>query len=193
MDEPQIEEGRYGKNRSYWVLAILFFFALPIVAVNLPGISIWLGRTIAVSSFTFFMSVAIFWFGLSPKTKMITGKGGLADRKYDNARPKIELGIRIAVVAFGILFLVYKTLPLASDLAHLAAGEKPTRLTATITYRTSSFGGVLLGERSVQFARGGQSYYLFYSWTSTLRVGESYEFTVLPRSRLILDFRESGE
>jgi hypothetical protein len=124
---------------------------------------------------------------------MITGKGGLAERKFDNVRPKIELGIRIAVVAFGILFLIYKTLPLGSDLAHLAAGEKPATFTATITYRTSSFGGVLLGERSVQFARGGMSYSLFYSWTSPLRVGESYEFTVLPRSRLILDFHESNE
>jgi len=150
--------------------------------VSLPGVPIYLGRMVAVSSFTFFGTLAIFWFGISPTIKMIRG---------GPSRPKVELGIRIAVVAFGISFFAYDAWPLASDLLHLAAGEKPAKFTSTVIYRTSGFGGLLLGERSVRFARDGISYYLFYSWTDHLSVGHSYEFTVLPRSRMILDFRES--
>jgi len=117
MDAPPIDKNRIETKPFYWQLAVFFIFVFPIVAVNLPGVPIWVGRTIAVSSFTFCVTVAIFWFGLSPKTKMITEKGGLAEPKFDKARSKIEIGIRIAVVAFGILFVVYKTSPLASDLA----------------------------------------------------------------------------
>jgi hypothetical protein len=95
------------------------------------------------------------------------------------------------VVLFGVLFLVYKAGPLTSDLVHLAAGEKARLVQATVIYRTSSLGGVLLGERYVRFAPNGPSYYLFYSWTSSIYIGKAYEFTVLPRSRMILEFRES--
>jgi hypothetical protein len=178
------------KNKS--LVGIALVFVLPVVIVSLPGIPVWLSRSIAVSTFIFFTTVGIFWFGLSPKSKMIMG-GSLAESRYDRVRPKIDLGIRGVVVAFGVLFFVYKTLPLGKDIFHLATGEKPTKLTATVAYRTSSMGAVLLGERSVRFARDTTSYYLFYSWTSPLYIGESYEFLVLPRSRMILDFRRQNE
>lgn len=171
--------------KNSYLVTFVFVFLLPAIVVSLPWGPIWLRRTIAVSSFTFFMTVGIFWFGLSPKSKMF--------REGTPPRPKSELGIRIAVVAFGILFFVYQTSPLASDLFHLVTGEKPAKFTATVTYRTSAFAGVLVGERSVRFGRGGASYYLYYSWTSRLNEGESYEFTVLPRSRMILDVRTAGK
>jgi hypothetical protein len=166
------------------IVAIVFVFLLPVIILSLPWGPVWLRRTIAVSSFTFFVTAGVFWLGLSPKSTMF--------REETPARLKSERVIRIAVVAFGILFFVYQTSPLASDLFHLVTGEKPTKFTAMVTYRTSSLKGALVGERSVRFGRGGASYYLFYSWTSPLNEGESYEFTVLPRSRMILDFRTPG-
>jgi hypothetical protein len=178
------------KGRTYYRVAALFFFIFPVMMVSFPGIPIWLGRAAAVSIFFFFMTVAIFWFGLSPKSKMIQG-GPLTEPRFEKTRRKIDLGIRSAVIAFGLIFLFYKTLPLASDLFHLSIGEKPAKFTARVAYETSSLGGVFFGERSVRFARDGMSYTVFYSWTSPLRVGTSYEFIVLPRSRLILDFHEN--
>lgn len=186
MDGRQID-----RKTISWLVAVSLVFVLPIIAVNL-NVPVWIGRMIAVSSFTFFFTVAIFWFGVSPNTKMIVGKRGLADPKFDHVRPRIELAIRIAVVLFGFVFLASNTVPLANDLLHLATGEQPTTLTATITYRTSSPGGLLVGERSVRFDRRGESYYLFYSWTKPLRIGETYVFVVLPRSRMILDFHEGA-
>jgi hypothetical protein len=191
--DPKIRNNWQGGNpmkRMHW-LAIFFIFVFPVVIVSLPGVPIWLGRAVAVSIFFFFLDVGIFWYGLNPKSKMILG-GTLAEARFDKTRPKIELGIRICVIAFGLVLIVYKVLPLASDLFHLSTGEKPAGFTAKVIYETSSFGGLLLGERSVRFAREGASYTLFYSWTSPLRVGESYEFVVLPRSRLVLDFHKSG-
>ena len=166
--------------KNSYLLVIIFVFLLPSVIVALPWGPIWLRRAIAVSSFTFFMTIAVFWFGLSPKSKMF--------REGTPARPKSELGLRIAVVAFGVFVVVYMTSPLASDLFHLVTGEKPVKFTAKVTSRTSGVGGVLVGERSVRFGQGAESYRLYYSWTSRLNIGESYEFTVLPRSRMILDF-----
>jgi hypothetical protein len=176
------------EKRFFWAIAVFFIFVIPVVAVNLQPVPLWLGRATAVSSFTFFLTVAIFWFGLDPKTRMIMG-GRLAQPELDRERKKIEIGIRIAVVVFGVFFFWLDAFPLASDLIHLLKGEARTTFTAKVAYRTTALGGVLLGENSVRLVPGGDSYYAFYNWTKPLRVGESYEFVVLPRSRMILDFR----
>ena len=174
----------------YWMIAMFFVFVLPLVVVNVDAFPAWQGRAIAVSSLLFFFTVAIFWYGLNPNTKMIRG-GGLAEPRFDKIRPRIELGIRAAVVLFGVFFAVFNTFPLAADLVHLAKGEPPVRRAATVQSRTSALGGVLLGQSSVRLADPGQSFYIFYNWSKPLRVGESYEFVILPRSRMILDFREA--
>ncbi len=187
-DVARINDGGDEKKSLLWFAAMAFVFVIPIVLINLPGVQVWIGRTIAVSSFMFFVPVGVFWFGLNPKTKMIRAGGKLATPQFDNLRPKIERAIRIVVVTFGIFFLVSETIPLAMDLIHLADSDMPTKFTDTVTSRTTALGGVLLGESSVRFAHNERSYYLFYSWLRPLRVGESYEFTVLPRSRAILEF-----
>ena len=61
------------------------------------------------------MTVGIFWYGLSPKSRMILG-GTLAEPRFDKTRLKIEFAIRICVVVFGLLVLFYKAVPLGSDL-----------------------------------------------------------------------------
>jgi hypothetical protein len=172
-----------------WLASIFCCFVLPLIFLNLPGIPVWRARMIAVSCLMFFLAIAIFWWALSPKTRMIRG-GTLASSKYDAIRPRIELGMRISVVAFGIFFAFYVATPLLLDVIGIARGELPDRFPARVVYSTSGLGGVILGERSVQFERGGPSYYCFYSWTDPLRIAHEYDLTVLPRSKMILDFRE---
>ena len=190
MAESETNNEKMKRVHVYWLVAVFFVFILPIIVTNLRGIPNWLGRAIAVTSLMFFFAPAIFWYGLNPKTKMVRG-GGLAEARFDKIRPRIEIGIRIAVVVFGIFFTVFDVLPLASDLYHVVKGEMPATFTAKVRYRTSGLGGVLLGENSIRFEREGKSYYVFYNWTKPLRVGESYEFRVLPRSRMVLDFHKA--
>jgi hypothetical protein len=99
----------------------------------------------------------------------------LNESRFDVVRPYIEIALHALVVWAGFLFVLLVAVPLAADLVQLERG-----------------GGLLLGERSVQFVRGGESYYLFYCWRASLHAGQTYEFTVLPRSRMILDFHAPG-
>ena len=178
-------------RNPYWV-AIIFVFLLPFVIVSLPGVPGWLGRVVAVSIFAFLMTPGIFWFGLSPKSRVIGRSGKFNGPRFDKVRPQIERVIRIVVVTFGVFFFLYVTLPLASDLVHLARGEKPTRITAVVRYKSVPLGGLWFLKQSVRFSTEAVSYSLFYSW-KPLRVGESYEFVVLSRSRFILEFHESDK
>jgi hypothetical protein len=178
-------------NRSMRILYAVLLFVVPYVVISLPGVPRWLGRTVAASIFIFFMTVATFWFGLSPKSKMIRPGGKLSQPQFDSVRPLIERRIRILVVVFGVFAFFTITLPFTEDLIQLAAGQKPLRITGTTTDKSIPLFGVWFLEQSVRLTRGGKNYSLFYSW-EPLRVGKTYEFVVLPRTRLILDFRESG-
>jgi len=166
-------------------------FILPAVIVSVRSIPVTIGRTIAVSSFFFFLPIAILVYGLNPKTRMILPAGKFSEPRYDKARQKIELAIRLCVVLFGIFVLVTDTLPFTTDLIHRATGEKPTEFTATVTDTSAGLGAVLVGKRSVRFSPRDDSYYLLYCW-SQLKIGHTYEFSVLPRSRMILDFRAAA-
>ncbi len=180
------------KTRIFYWVAVLFFFVFPFTMVALPGVPAGLGRVVAVSSFVFFFPLFIFWFGLSPKSRMIRAAGKLNEPRFDRVRPQIEKGIRIFIIAFGVFFSYEITLPLASDLSHLLVGEKPIRIAGTITYKSVPFGGLWFLNQSVRLRNSTNSYYLQYSWRS-IRVGGAYELFVLPRSRQILEFHESGE
>ncbi len=175
---------------SYW-LAGFFFFILPFIMVSLPGIPVWRGRVVAVSSFIFFGTVAIFWYGLSPKSRIIRDSGKLSNVQYLRLRPKIEKAIRFLIVAFGVLFFFKVTLPFALDIFQLVGGEEPVRSVEVVKYKSVPFGGLWFLKQSLRFTRDAMPYSLFYSWTP-VRVDESYEFVFLPRSRIILDFNRSG-
>jgi hypothetical protein len=186
----QIDKG-YDSMTIAYGLAAFFLFILPFVAVSLPSVPAWLGRAIATSCFMFFSTVGILWFGLSPKSRVIGRSGKINQPQFDRVRPTIERIIRTIIVAFGVFFFFELTLPFATDLFHLARGMKPERITAGIIYRTVPLGGLWFLKQSVRFTRDAVSYSLFYSW-QPIRVGESYEFVVLPRSRVILEFQPIG-
>lgn len=177
------------RGRLFWWASVFFVYVLPLAAVSSGVAPVWLGRAIAVSSFTFFVTAAAFWSGLNPNVRMIKG-GRYAQPDFAKFRRRTEIELRIVVVLFGILYAYYAALPLASDLIQLSFGERPAVFTDKISYRSTALFGVVLGENSVRFASQKGSYYLFYNWTKPLKMGQSYDFVVLPRSRTILDFHE---
>src|SRR5258708_6423142 len=162
----------------------IIIFVMPYILVYSPGIPRWLGRTAATSLLVFLITVCIFWFAISPKSKVIGDSGKFSEPQFAKVRPKIERGIRMTAVAFGILLCLTKTFPLAADLARLTVDRKPTKLRGMVLDRSTPFLGVLLLAGSVRLSRKESSYYLLYSRKQP-RVGESYEFVVLPRSRFI--------
>jgi len=168
------------------LIFLLLIFVIPFVIVSVPGIPPSAARIIATSIFIFSVTVGIFWYGLTSKTKMILASGKLSRPEYDDVRPKIERNIRILVVLFGAFFCYYITFPFSIDLARLVAGETPLKITGIVSSRYSRLWFV---EQSVRVAPETKvKYYLFYSWRP-LRVGENYELFVLPHSRVIVEFR----
>jgi hypothetical protein len=176
-------------SRIYLFLAV---FVLPYVLVSLPHIPLWLGHTAATSVLVFVGTAAILWVGLSRHSKFIRTSGKLSEPQYADSLPKIEKGIRLMVLGMALLICFTTTFPLASDLGRLAIGNEPARITGLVAYRTVPFMGIVVMAQSIRFSRKSGSYYSLYS-LKPIRVGTSYEFVVLPRSRFIVDFRKAGQ
>jgi hypothetical protein len=165
----------------------LLIFVVPFILLSSPGVSAGFGRIVATSIFIFGMTIGVFWYGLNPKTKMIRG-GKLSQPQYDSVRPTIERNLRILVVLFGLFACVYLTFPWAADMARLAGGEKPLKVTGTVEYKSVPLFGLWFMEQTVRVSRKlSPNLFLYYSFTP-LHVGEAYDFLVLPRSRVIIDF-----
>ncbi len=171
-------------------LGLMTVFVLPLIVVSLPGLPQVLAHVLASSMFIFFLTGCIFWFGLSPKSKMIRG-GKLSQPEYDTARPRIEWGMRAIVVLFGTFYLIKMTLPFTCDLIGLGVGESPGAISGIVVHKSVPLLGLWFIEHSVRLSRDGPGYYAFYSFTP-LRIGHRYQLVVLPRSRVILNFHESG-
>jgi len=176
-------------------LFLFFLFVFPFILLSLPGIPQWLERTIAVSIFIFLMTAGVFWYGLSPKSKIIRASGKLSQPQYDNVRPTIERSLRILTILFGVFVCVYLTFPWCVDLARLARGGKPLRIAGTVKHKSVPLFGLWFVEQTVRVSQEtnqtNRNYYLYYS-LKPFRVGETYELVVLPRSRVIVEFREAS-
>src|SRR6185312_1949306 len=176
-------------SRMYLFLAVL---VLPYILVSLPHIPLWLGHTAATSVLVFLGTAGILWVGLSRRSKFVRTSGKLSEPQYADSLPKVEKGIRLMVLGLALLICFTTTFPLASDLGRLAVGNEPARIAGVVAYRTVPFMGIVVMAQSIRFSRKSGSYYSFYS-LKPIRVGTSYEFVVLPRSRFIVDFRKAGQ
>jgi hypothetical protein len=74
------------------------------------------------------------------------------------------------------------------DLIRMAAGQTPLRITKQVERQTSSYRSWGI-DKNIYFSDGSTSYTLLYP-TKFLRDGGVYEFIVLPKSQMILDYHE---
>ena len=79
------------------------------------------------------------------------------------------------------------TLPFARELTELHAHHGPARISKQVRRVDSGYQNMGIYE-TISFSDGGKSSYLWYP-TTVLRIGSTYEFVVLPHSRMILDYR----
>ena len=172
-------------NKRPAVVAILIIVLFgPFFILRSPSVPQAPVRMIAISFWAFATPAAIFWFGT--KSPMIRKGGKLYQPQYDDLRPKIERNMRLVVIAFGIFYFFVLSLPFAKDLIQVAINHRLSRATKTVTYirhsgRTPS--------QDIGLTGSDKNYYLFYP-SKALRVGNTYEFVVLPESRVILDYAD---
>jgi hypothetical protein len=168
-------------------ILLVCLFIVPYLVIALPGIPRWCERLIAVSLFLIVTTALVFWVGIDPKLRIIPATARIRGPEFDGIRPKIELGVRLLLLGFGIFVLLFTTWPLLQDLAHLSFGERPTQITRAPESRSVPLFGAWFVVQFVTFSPNERSYSLWYS-LEPLQIGESYELVVLPRSRMILDF-----
>ena len=166
---------------------------LPYFLIYAPGVSPCLGRAVAISIPILFLTVGVFWYGINPRAVFIRPTGRLSEPKFGGLRPRIEVGIRIAVIAFGLAVAFGVTIPFLVDIVTFARGYEPHKVTAVVEHQTRPLMVTSYLMQSVELSGNGarEYYHLLYS-TVPLEVGKTYQFTVLPRSHMILDVRQSG-
>jgi hypothetical protein len=140
-----------------WLVAVVIFLA-PYLILSSSRVPQELGRGIIVSIWLFCFPVAISWFAL--KSQMIRPGGKLYQPRFDDVRPTIERNIRILVMAFGVFFVYFATLPFARDLIQLASGEAPLQITSQVKLQESGYRNLV--EKTIGLSQGGKNYYLWY-------------------------------
>ena len=183
---------RFGELSLIPMFQFLVFVAIVIVPhliLSLTTVPQALGRGIIVAIWLFGFPVAGVWFAV--KSQMIRPGGKLYQPRFDAIRPQIERNLRIIVVAFVLFWLYFETLPFGHDLIELQAGRALPRITREVKNVDSGYRAMGI-QKTIGFASERENYYLWYS-SKFLRVGDTYEFVVLPSSRIILDYRELNQ
>lgn len=169
----------------------LVLLVVPYLLIYGAGFPRWVGRAMGASLLIFGLTLGVFWFAFGSGA-MIRPSGKLSQPRFENVRPFLERTIRVAVVVFGCFFAVYLTLPFTLDLVDLAAAHTPTTVSGQVVGTAGVFMGLRFLKESVYLETSGKpdarSYTLLYSFEAMCE-GTLYELTVLPRSRVILDFR----
>jgi hypothetical protein len=169
---------------------LILVLVVPFVLVALPGIPQWLARTTATSVFLAVMTGGVFWYALSSKTQMIRSSGKLSQPQYDDVRPTIERNIRVVVLLFGVFCCIYLIFPLMVDVGRLMGGAKPQRTTDVVKEKSVPLFGLWFLEQSVRLSQEPKTKYALYFCWEPLQARGKYEFLILPRSRVIVEFRE---
>ncbi len=169
---------------------LLMVFVVPYLVIYISGLPHWVGRLMADLIFVLTLTLGIFLYSLSSKMRMILEGGKLSRPEYARVRPKIERAIRIAGVAFGLFFTFYVTAPFVGDFGSVLASKAPLKISSQV--RAGS--GLMVFFRQSVYpvdpgVRSNTPYRLLYS-LNPIQSGRRYELSVLPKSRMVVDYVE---
>jgi membrane protease YdiL (CAAX protease family) len=175
------------RNSTTWIVLVVIGLVIPNILIYSNVFPRWVARTAAVAIVCVAMTFFFTWKSLSPKSRIIVPNSPYNAPRYEASRPKIVLGIRIFFAALAVFCLFYFVIPLSEDIVGLVRGQKPEQITETIEGKSSFVFGILV--QWVGLSDSDGQYSLWYSW-EPLHLNETYAFTILPRSRVIVDFHE---
>jgi hypothetical protein len=165
----------------------IVLLVIPYLLLSVPGVPPPLGRTIGASILCLGAASFFILGGLVPKLKLISVGPKLRRPEFDDIRPMLERRLRLIAIGLGV-FMLFLARPLVVDVVHLCKGERPVQI-VEIPRSTSSVFGLWFLVQFVNVSPSEPSHTLIYS-VSPIRAGRKYEFLLLPRSHLILDFHE---
>lgn len=99
--------------------------------------------------------------------------------------------LRIASVPLGLMFFYFSFVPLVADTYNvLLKDENVIVATHTVEHAKAGLGGAwFIGQRVTIEERGVEDD-IFLKFSGGVRVGETYEFTYLPRSREVIEYHK---
>ncbi len=180
----------FKKIISLKFLVFLVYIILPYGIIILAD-NEWIGRVIGLTIVFFVTIPLLLYLGLNKKIKIIKAKGKI--NKVDQLKGKkdvIELGIRFMIVSFAIGFLFLFIIPFARDIYFLANEGTPLVTEQKIISNNSTFGAWFLSQTIQLEMNKKTNCYFLYSLKKRIRKNKSYEFKILPHSRLIVEVNE---
>lgn len=177
--------------RRFWVPFVFIICPPPIIL--LAGRLEWIARI-----FTFLVVlpaavVAVFWYGLSPKTQIIKPGAKLNRQEFGKKwKTRVTIIGRALFCLTGLIILFGLMVPFTIDIALLLSGDKPIMVSGR-TIDNETFFGFSFIYQNIRFetdAGAKKHYFLLYSAKPRLRRNAHYEFLALPRSKLVLQARE---
>jgi hypothetical protein len=172
-----------------WLFA-LGFFIVPHVIVIASGSHETTGRILAEALGMCSMLIAVFWIGLSPNSgSWIFRPGAKLNRPgYSRARFAFEVFFRAVCVFLGAVVVWFLFLPFLLDLIGMSRGEQPMKTQGQVVVQhTRRRGWFLCDQFGVVDGEAHTIHlYRFYS-LRPVKDGGFYDFTFLPRSKIVLN------
>jgi hypothetical protein len=185
-----------GKRRpaiDRWVAtAVITTVLVPFALVAAPIGPTWLIRAVAFAVLFIGMLITAGAFALMRKPEILDDPARRRELRSWKATSAIYYGGRVGGVVLGVALLWYSGVPFIADVVGFDRAQGPLRAVKQVRATEAGFPPVPFLHLSVWMSGDPARYHLYYSFTQP-HSGETYDFTVLPRSHLILDLkREVG-
>jgi hypothetical protein len=192
-NEAKADETVSQHEKQHWLMAavILLFLALPELAIHLLKDPLWLGRGLAALACNLGLVALALWWFFNPLDLIVDrGKDAQIDRlekTYRLSYRALARNARLLAAAAVALFLWF-SFPVSRDLAGLALKRESveTQKAAVSSSHGGAATGMILWTVLLQ-GNTSDSYTIYYP-SGVPREGETYQFSILPHSKVIVAF-----
>ena len=168
-----------------WYVAVFVFFG-PFIFEAIFGPS-WIIKLLSISVLNIGITVLLFFFALTSRFSSLMEETPFV-KKWGKER--VLAGMRLFFLAWGLLMSPV-ALDLTKDIGAVIAGAAPEVRTDMVVQKTSWTGEGGYFVATIRFdselAKPEGSYYALFFPVRHLQEGGTYEFLVLPNSKLILE------
>jgi hypothetical protein len=153
----------------------------------------WAGRLTAVTLFLGLVTVALLIYGFHPNSEFLHHKSKIARCGSERTKRVARWIIRSLVIAGAVCLLAFGTVPITQDCVQVLVQGRPYLLEVRGRVHSDDFifGLYFLHQDILVIKEGEQSghgYGAFF-FPRLARVGNTYQFLIAPRSRMVLDWQ----
>lgn len=175
-------------NAGWYIATLLLFGPIFLIAVIDPS---WVGRFTSIIMWATIAPVYALVVGLNPRAKFLRDDSPLY-KKF--SKSNVDLFNRSVVLIFAVAFLCFFTLPVFKDVVAVVQDGAPLEITSMVP--VANQGKFLIGETLELASSPGEesrTYYAYYFAPRFIMQGQTYDFSYLPNSHMIVDAQSVTE